>query len=349
MTTHPTLIFGLSALMAFAAPQAEGQTTLYVSPSGSDTNAGDSPAAPFATPNKAEDELIKRGFGTVFLMGGTYVLHNPIKIRSGLPSQKWAAFQGQTPILDGGRQVTNGIQIQAANVTITGLTVRNFTSAGIYAINSPGVIISSNHVADIHSIQQNQPSIGIVVLNDSPNARILNNEITDIGYMGIDLFGPINTNLSGAIIDGNILSSTCETKDDCGAIYVSGRTIKSDGTIIRNNHVRDYGSPSLSKTFGIYLDDFSSRMEVSNNTISGKGSNPILLNSGRENVISGNTFTVSPGQRPLWVFSQAGVRQSDMSGNRFENNIIIGGRAGSFVKMTAPGKVAPSVIGNRIK
>jgi parallel beta-helix repeat protein len=345
MLRTSVMVVTIFALAASAKAQDGGG--IYVSPSGNDANDGLSPEKPFATLERAENEIIKQRSGTVFLMSGTYKINTTLMLTKGPATQRWTAFQGGRAVLDGAGQTPDAIRIEADHVTIDGLTFQNFARNGLLAYGAPNLTISGNHFSNISSSGWSQAAV--MVRGNSPNAKIVGNDVVNTGYAAIEVFGAPGEDTSGTIIAKNMTTKTCQKKDDCGAIYVSGRTDKSDGTIIIDNSIQDYGSPNLEKTFGIYLDDFSSHMQVTGNIISGEGVNPILLHGGRGNLISGNTITVKRGQDPLWYFTEAGARQSDMSGNRFEKNIIRGGVNPGLIKSNAPGKIAPSVADNRIE
>src|SRR2546423_9653549 len=95
--------------------QAATATDLYVSPSGSDSNAGISPGAPLKTLQKARD--VVRGIDQsnsgeihVNLAGGTYRLTAPLVLDAsdsgtGGHSVTWQAAAGARPVVSGGLQV----------------------------------------------------------------------------------------------------------------------------------------------------------------------------------------------------------------------------------------------------
>lgn len=347
MTKLQGLIIGLAALFIPTHLLAQDQNAVYVSPTGSDRNDGLSPNSPLATPERAEAEIAKRGSGTVYLMGGLYNRKATLTIPHGAPPQKWEAFQGGEPIFDGAGKVLDAIWVKAGGVTIDGLTIRNFVNNGIWAYDAPNLTISHNHIFNIASTKWGQA--GVEVLGNSPNAKITDNEISTTGYAGIEVYGNPPADTSGTLIANNVISDTCRTKDDCGAIYVSGRSRKSDGAIIRNNQISNYGLPPLKKAFGIYLDDFASNMKLTGNTISGRGSNPIFIHGGEGNIVTDNTLTISAGQQVIYYDTAYGPQKSDMHGNIIERNIIRGvNNPSDLLKSTAPGKKPPIFSNNRM-
>ncbi len=106
-----TFLSLLSCLMIFNGLQAR---TIYVSTTGSDSNPG-SKDAPFATPNKAVDEV--QPGDTIFLRGGTYMLTAGIKVKAQQNARPDARIymwgyqeEGKTPekvVIDGSQIATS--------------------------------------------------------------------------------------------------------------------------------------------------------------------------------------------------------------------------------------------------
>jgi hypothetical protein len=124
-------------------------STIYVSTSGSDSNAGNF-ARPFRTVQKAIEFLGSQG-GTVVLRGGTYNLNKGIWIsgRNGTNPLKIAAYQGERVILDGSNIPNGNVPItvrDAQNIHIRGLEIRNSSSHGIEVIHGQNIRIANNYV-----------------------------------------------------------------------------------------------------------------------------------------------------------------------------------------------------------
>jgi hypothetical protein len=111
-------IFGAAPFEAFA-----GGATFYVSPTGNDAWSGKSPArkgadGPFATIGRAQKAVREMrtagnpaGPVTVFLRGGRYEIAEPLVFTpedSGMEQfpVTWAAYQGEKPIISGGKRIT---------------------------------------------------------------------------------------------------------------------------------------------------------------------------------------------------------------------------------------------------
>ncbi|MBN2440927.1 MAG: hypothetical protein JXJ04_06265, partial [Spirochaetales bacterium] len=102
-----------------AAVTASAQTSYYVSPTGSDSNAG-TLSAPFQTITRARD-VVRTVNGNmsgdiyVILRGGTYNVSGPITFEprdSGSNGYKiyYEAYPGEVPVLNGGTLVTGWTQ-----------------------------------------------------------------------------------------------------------------------------------------------------------------------------------------------------------------------------------------------
>lgn len=142
----------------------------YVSPSGSDSNAG-TLSRPFATPQRAQQGM-RRAPGMVYLRGGTYYLNQPLVFAdadSGTATKPaiWTAFPGETPVISGGIRLrdlhwkagTNGIwsapvpaDLETAEIFINGerqhlARYPNFNPAAQYFDGFAADAISPNRSA----------------------------------------------------------------------------------------------------------------------------------------------------------------------------------------------------------
>ena len=113
----PLLCFAVLALVLCSCEPMEkaGEITLYVSPDGDDSWAGDSIKQPFATIHRARDAvrtLKEEGKPvTVYLRGGRYELAEPLIFTpqdSGTEACPitYKAYFGEKPIISGGRRIT---------------------------------------------------------------------------------------------------------------------------------------------------------------------------------------------------------------------------------------------------
>jgi hypothetical protein len=308
-----------------ATTQASAQQVispaLYVSPTGSDSNAGTSAAAPFRTLTKAQTAMQGSSTKTTYVMGGTFSLSAALTLHTPADDgESWLGYPGQTPILDGGNTVQMAISVGGNNITIRWLTIQNFAQSGILAQNVSGVLIDSNSIQNIHSTGFNQG--GIISLNTFTNGTISHNLVQNTGWTGIAVGTSTLDNISNLVIDSNGVYNTCTTVTDCGAIYADDRGHVSTGISITHNIVGNFGPP-LVATKGIYLDDQLSNATVTNNIVYGTGQYAFQIHGGDHDVFKNNIFDISSLQR-LAAYQDDGATAPNygMAGNVFTDNIV---------------------------
>jgi hypothetical protein len=139
-------------LIFLAIPFENGiaQLTIYVSPTGSDTNSG-TVGQPFKSVSKGLTVIGSNG--TVVLRGGVYLLgSSKLSLsKTGQPSNpiKLWAYAGETPILDCTGNTSDGISISGSYYHLKGFEVRN---AGHNGINISG----NNNIVENCSVLDNQ-------------------------------------------------------------------------------------------------------------------------------------------------------------------------------------------------
>ena len=201
-------------------------STYWVSPSGSDSNAG-SASSPFATLQhsmmslKPGDTLdVESGTYTGFIAGwdstpastgdpyGTIdgTAGNPITIQAA-PN----ASPGSVIISSRNSETAVGIDLEPGcnYITISGFTIQN----GNGSITKEGIKVTGN--------------------NDS----IINNTVTGVGGFGI-----FTDNANNVLIQGNTVSGTTGSGDSGHGIYVSGTT---SGAVIQGNIIDNNGSGGM--------------------------------------------------------------------------------------------------------
>ncbi|MEI6502324.1 MAG: right-handed parallel beta-helix repeat-containing protein, partial [Armatimonadota bacterium] len=105
------LLFTFGLLLAVTSLAVAAETTLYVSPTGNDRNAG-TLAAPLATVTAARDAVraLRAAGGqdhvTIQLRGGTYKLAAPFALEPQDSNVTYAAYAKERPILSGGQEIT---------------------------------------------------------------------------------------------------------------------------------------------------------------------------------------------------------------------------------------------------
>jgi hypothetical protein len=162
-------------------------------------------------------------------------------------------------------------------------------------------------------------------------------------------FGQANGDISGAVVTGNVLYNTATVYNDSGAIYfVNQNTPLATNITVTNNFVRDGNtSATLGSGLGsgIYLDDCVSNVTATGNIVTGNnGSNTIHIHGGNNNVFTGNIVDlVTNAQNTLRTqTTSVGQCSKAMTGNEFENNVVISGGGGAGYNLAG----APTITNN---
>lgn len=144
------------------------------------------------------------------------------------------------------------------------------------------------------------------------------NFVQDIGYSGLAFFGANN------IIEYNFLINTCLVKDDGGAIYTYGSDATNPintGSIIRYNIIENVPGGSIGMptttvaSHGVYLDNYTGSVTVSNNIIKHCSSSCVFLHQGKQNIVENNILT--DAKYIVYTADDTGI-------NNIRNNFIYG-------------------------
>jgi hypothetical protein len=249
----------------------------------------------------------------------------------------------------GGDGAGCGFNVSGADgITVDGLPKKNYRYAGFigYALTNASVL--DNEVENTRSAVFG--GAGIVV-EASPHTTISNNYVHDVAYMGIRVSdnSMAGDQMTGAKVSGNVVINSCtwpavsgggndENGGDCGAIYFwSANPSVSNGMTIENNLVRDANISSMGAgdfgaccSAGIYLDDGVNSVTAQGNVVSGILSGCFQIHGGKDNAIHDNLCDLEAPVGSSIVFYQADKWSAagHMSGNSFENNVVVTGAAG---------------------
>jgi parallel beta helix pectate lyase-like protein len=306
-------------------PNLPGGLAFYVSPSGSDTNDGLSPAFPFATLTRAQTAVRASAFKTIYLMNGTFQVTAPLVLTSFDNGEAWLAYPGHQPLLDGRGTVLSAFNVAVANgIRIDGLSLTNFVKWGIYADAVTGLVVRNNTITNIASNGWNQAAI--YIQRSSTGANISFNTIDHTNYAGIWVGANVTDNMSNLTIMGNLLTNTMLTVADGGAIYLLDRNHSSTNILVSGNVVGDRGS-GVKHTVGIYLDDDLSNATVVNNVVYGTGVYGVQIHGGDHNTLQSNIFDVTNSSY-LGKYNSTSL-SFGMGSNVFAYNIIYSGTSRS--------------------
>jgi hypothetical protein len=147
-----------------AAPPLRG--TYYVSATGSDTNAGTSPDAPWRTIGKVNGTSVAAGQVVLFRRGDTFTDAGIVADHDGVTYGGYGG--GSLPIIDGGGTDTRAgsrtpIRVAANRVTITGLQVQHAQYAGIDIFGSDTRVEESLLTHNAAGVQQDREAGRVVI------------------------------------------------------------------------------------------------------------------------------------------------------------------------------------------
>jgi hypothetical protein len=163
-------------------------------------------------------------------------------------------------------------------------TNNNFISGG----GSIDWVVTNNYfqnTATVPGMGSSSDGNYIGIYNVGDSSIVQRNRVTNSGYSGIDFRG------SAIQVKDNVVDGFCQVKDDGAGIYTYAGGVHTYGwRIVSGNTVKNGGGASAgtnttnSDAFGIYLDNNSSEVLVTNNYVQDCGSSGIFLH-GNHNVI----------------------------------------------------------------
>ncbi|WP_162418336.1 malectin domain-containing carbohydrate-binding protein [Cyclobacterium roseum] len=211
--------------------------------------------------------------------------------------------------------------IKGLNLLIENSIIEDSYSGAIFLRGNRNYTIRNNQ---IHRTQifpgmgGNGNGRGVAISTDhlAHNGLIEGNTIVKTGYVGINLNG------DNTVIRNNFIDTFCFIKDDGGGIYTHVGSLQYDFTnreisenIIINGVGAVEGTPDFNKknngaAEGIYIDDNSSGIEISGNSISKISNNGIFVH---------NASNLSINKNKIYDTSQGISFIHDNSGNPIRN------------------------------
>ncbi|MFZ4412467.1 MAG: right-handed parallel beta-helix repeat-containing protein [Bacteroidales bacterium] len=176
------------------------------------------------------------------------------------------------------------------NRTADNNTIRDCNSHGVYDNYGSFATITNNTISDIARIPgQSYYTYGNNGIYSPGNGCIISyNTIKRTGYCGICI-----KYTGAATVSYNYIDSVCLVLNDGGGIYMPGPNASTrlvDHNIITNvigNGAGAIRQTSLSE--GIYLDEGSSNVVVTNNSVANSGNSGIKLHKATNDIITDNT------------------------------------------------------------
>ncbi|MEJ7913212.1 MAG: right-handed parallel beta-helix repeat-containing protein, partial [Chitinophagaceae bacterium] len=203
-------------------------------------------------------------------------------------------------------------------------TVLSSNNSGIDLENNNDYsVVRNNRVENTHMIAglgQSGDGNGIGIISNGNGGVVEYNEVINTGYTGISFQG------GNILIKNNLVDGYCLTKDDGGGVYTytnpanpiyTGRRII--GNIIINGTGAGAGTndPNYFPAMGIYLDDNTSGIEVSDNTVANVGYHGIFFHNTHDILVKNNTFYNNKIQLTIADYGHDLVRNNDFYNNIF--------------------------------
>jgi parallel beta-helix repeat protein len=214
---------------------------------------------------------------------------------------------------------TNHVTVQNCDINFSGTDAISLDGTSSYFSVNRNTISNSNNAA-IQTQYLSKQSYSYIGHNVIKNSGVIvgmggNDDgkyigVADVGkkaiyeYNIIDSTGylPLGFNGDSTIVRNNIIDYYCFVKQDGGGIYTYTAPNGIDSVtyiprLVTNNIVSNgigaiagTNSSYVGQTAGIYLDNNTSQVTVSGNTIFNCATSGILLNSAHSNTINGNTL-----------------------------------------------------------
>ena len=340
-TTSGLLTGALCAILLGVSSVAAAARTLCVNPAGS---GGCYSKIQTAVDNASANDVI-------YVARGTY----KEGVIIGIPLSLIGADADQTVIDATGR--ANGVFVDGfdhpglANVTVTGLTVKNALYEGVLVVSAASVTVSKNYLAD-------NDKFGPVFNPSTPNCAgqpaFETDESGDCGG-AIHLIGTVNSIVSGNYLtrnaDGVLISD--ETAESSGNLVIDNTVVKNPldcGIVLASHPPVGHATAPYAPHFGVDHNTVAGNLSTKNGVSVG-GSGVGLFSDGNgpgrtsDNVIIHNTL-IGNGLGGVALHSHVGpafgAPADDMSGNVIIGNFIAKNLADSGDTAT-PGRVGINI------
>ncbi|HEV3413535.1 MAG TPA: right-handed parallel beta-helix repeat-containing protein [Puia sp.] len=211
--------------------------------------------------------------------------------------------------------------VRSNNVMLSHLTIDHSDNNGIDVSGQNNTVsdCAVQHSGEIPGMGNPEHSyIGINI--GGQNNTVQYNKVDTTGYVGIFFLGGPH------LIKNNTINYFCYVKDDGGGIYtwsgdIDSAKVRNAGVITGNIILNGVTSPDgtdkahAAIADGIYLDENSSGLEVSNNTVAHCTSG-IFIQDSHEVTVKGNTAFDNDAQIEIrHALDKGTLRNNDISGN----------------------------------
>jgi hypothetical protein len=210
------------------------------------------------------------------------------------------------------------------NNKVTGNQFDNSSTSAVEVQNqSNGNLFDSNLVNGTGAIDCTGGGFFVHGGNNNTISHNLVENTSGIG-IGIENWDSTTVNVGNSII-GNIVqnSNMSSSTTDSGAIYELGRSNVDTKSVISGNYISgpNQSASSGGHIIGIYLDDNTSGVQVTNNIVANTISNSVQIHGGNNITIQNNIFDLGANGLSAVLFQD---RASDVGGPTMANDVVQG-------------------------
>ena len=235
-----------------------------------------------------------------------------------------------------------GLLLQgSSNNTVAGNEIDNSATSGIEVDNqSNGNTFDSNL---INGTGATGTTGGGIFLHGANNNVISHNQVQNTAGMGIGIenWDSSTVNVGNSVIDNMIKNvGTSSQSLDTGAIYLLGRSGVDTQTKISGNYIAStISTANHPQIVGIYLDDLTSGVTVTNNIVANTVDHSLQIHGGSNITVTNNIYDLGSASGSSWGWDTAALFQS-ISGHAMTNNVF----SHNIITSTSPTPAAFSNI-----
>ncbi len=272
----------------------------------------------------------------------------------------------------------------ASGVTVTGVTIAN-TGVGIHVSGSstkdqihgseisntdqsgirldPGssfVTVSGNWIHDVGQLNTTGSGIWFTGASDDSFTHNLIQNTAAFGIGGGSVVGASDASFRDTISYNQVSNANMQNADG-GGIMITGQQQSLTNDIVSFNDIGNTlatgtaDQPQLQflpsaalVSFGIYLDDYASGVQVTNNIVH-DGIGGILIHSGWSNTVSNNVLTGNSGiALEVQASNWQGAGSRPTANNAFTHNIVVLSKTGSTAAALVDGSAGAASWNNNL-
>ncbi len=209
------------------------------------------------------------------------------------------------------------------NNTVSGNQFDNSSTSAVEVQNqSNGNLFDSNVV---NGTGATNTTGGGFFVHGGNNNTISHNLVENTSGIGIGIENWDSTTINvGNVITDNIVqnSNMSSSTTDSGAIYELGRNNVNTQSVISNNYI---SGPNVAASpgghiIGIYLDDNTSGVQVTNNIVANTIANAVQIHGGNDITIQNNIFDLGANGLSAVLFQDS---PADNGGPTMTNNLVV--------------------------